>query len=456
MDAGEIRRGRLRRNLRTVGLALLLAAAGAVLILQGGALGIFFGIPLGAGGLVALVIGLVSIARGLIVPPRRFACPRCKTEQEALRDLPWAVCTKCGLPLVFLGERYLSLIHCGRCGAEFGVGARQDAPVACPDCGQLHLVTGGEVQPDGENREALRLEDFTPDGLYSGERGELRVSLVSGRGRVLFPERIAAMLAEKSTAVVWGELVARTRALRLAFSLLAEAAGSGDLESAPAFWPVLRGSTVNTVYAWARYLELTGAHEFRPDDVPVEFPLGEIIECQHDLARLPGFGEKWDLGAAALEERPRWLGAPRLVLDDFRALTRLARQVDPEKGMPSLDSEERTRLLDIFSLDRLSAGKRRRVERALGDKGGRAAAFCDLSYNGSARSGLVLLDDDGLAAYNKEAVRFYAPGEVASVYFTDRELVVEPVTGEAQKIPAGVPRERRSFLLLIQTGGERG
>ncbi|HUT98991.1 MAG TPA: hypothetical protein VM054_07945 [bacterium] len=456
MDAGDIRRERLRRNLRTAGLSLLLIAAGLVLIFQGGALGIFFGIPLGAGGLVALVIGLVALIRGLLVPPRRFACPRCKTEQGALRDLPWTVCTKCGLPLVFLGESYLSLIHCGRCGAEFGVGAKQDAPVACPDCGQLHLVSGGEIQPDDEHREALRLEDFTPDGLYSGERGELRVSLLSGRGRVFFVERIAAMLAEKSTAVVWGELVARTRALCLAFSLLAEAAETGDLESAPAFWPVLRGSTVNTVYAWARYLELTGPHEFRPDDVPAEFPLGEIIECQHDLAPLPGFGDKWDLDAAALEERPRWFGGPRLVLADFRALERLAREVDPEKGMPSLDEEERKQLLDVFSLDKLPAGKRRRVEMVLGEKGGRAAAFCDLSYKANARCGLVLLDDGGLAAYDRETVKFYAPDGVASVYFTDRDLVVEPVEGEPFKIPAGIPRERRSFLLLLQPEGTSG
>ncbi|OGD76876.1 MAG: hypothetical protein A2Y64_03340 [Candidatus Coatesbacteria bacterium RBG_13_66_14] len=456
MDAGDIGRARFRKNLRTAGLAILLAAAGLLLILQGGALGIFFGIPLAAGGLVALVIGLVALARGLFVPPRRFACPRCKTEQGALRDLPWTVCAKCGLPLVFLGEKYLSLINCGRCGAEFGVGARQDAPVACPDCGQLHLVTGGEVQPDGENREALRLEDFTPDGLYSGERGELRVSLLSGRGRVFFAERIGAMLAEKSTAVVWGELVARTRALRLAFNLLAGAAETGDLEYAPDFWPVLRGCTVNTVYAWARYLELAGSHEFRPYDVPVEFPLGEIIECQHDLSRLPGFGEKWDLDAAALEERPRWFGAPRLVLDDFRALERLAREVDPEKGMPSLDEEERTRLLEIFSLDHLPAGKRRRVETILGEKGGRAVAFCDLSYNAGARCGLVLLDDGGFAAYDRETVKFYAPEGVASVYFTDRDLVVEPKEGDPFKIPVGIPRERRSFLLLLQSGGTRG
>jgi len=453
MDAGDIGRERIRRNLRTAGLALLLAAGGLVLILQGGALGIFFGIPLSAGGLVALVIGLVSLAKGLLVPPRRFTCPRCRTEQGVLRDLPWTLCTKCGLPLVFLGESYLSHIHCGRCGAEFGVGAKQDAPVACPDCGQLHLVTGGEIQPDGENREALKLEDFTPDGVYAGERGDLRVSLLSGRGRVFFAERIAAMLAEKSTAVVWGELVARTRALRLAFRLLAEAAESGNLESAPEFWPVMRGSTVNTVYAWARYLELTGPHEFRPDDVPVEFPLGEIIECQHDLTRRPGFGVKWDLEAAALEEKPRWFGAPRLVLSDFRALARLAREVDPEKGMPSLDEEERTRLLDAFSLDKLPAGKRRRVERVLGEKAGRAAAFCDLSFNASARCGLVLLDDGGLAAYDRYTVKFYAPDGVASVHFTDRDLVVEPVEGEPFKIPAGIPRERRSFLLLIQPGG---
>ena len=456
MGAGEIKRERFRKNLRTAGLALLLVAAGLILIFQGGALGIFFGIPLGAGGLVTLVIGIVSLAKGLLVPPRRFACPRCKTEQGVLRDLPWTVCVKCGLPLVFLGEKYLSLIHCGRCGAEFGVGARQDAPVACPDCGQLHLVTGGEIQPDGEHLETLKLEDFTPDGLYSGDRGELRVSLLSDRGRVLFAERIAAMLAEKNTAVVWGELAARMRALRLAFSLLAEAVEAGDLDSAPAFWPVLRGSTVNTVYAWARYLELTGPHEFRPNDVPAEFPLGEVIECQHDLARVPGFGEEWDLDAAALEERPRWFGASRLVLSDFRALTRLARQVDPEKGMPSLEDEERKQLLDVFSLDRLSAGKRRRVETILGEKGGRAAAFCDLSYNASARSGLVLLDDGGLAAYNRDDARFYAHDGVVSVHFTDRELVVEPVEGEPFKIPAGVPRERRTFLLLLQSGGTRG
>jgi len=256
--------------------------------------------------------------------------------------------------------------------------------------------------------------------------------------------------------VVWGELVARTRALRLAFRLLTEAAESGNLESAPAFWPVLRGSTVNTVYAWARYLELTGLHEFRPDDVPVEFPLGEIIECQHDLTRRPGFGEKWDLEAAALEEKPRWFGAPRLVLADFRALARLAREVDPQKGMPSLDSEERTRLLDAFSLDRLPAGKRRRVERVLGEKAGRAAAFCDLSYNANACCGLALLEDGGLAAYDRRTVKFYAPDGVASVYFNDRDLVVEPVEGEPFKIPQRVPRERRSFLLLLPSGGTRG
>ncbi|MCX7021222.1 MAG: hypothetical protein NTW26_02905 [bacterium] len=264
------------------------------------------------------------------------------------------------------------------------------------------------------------------------------------------------MLAETNTAVVWGELVARTRALRLAFSLLAEAAEKGDLESAPAFWPVMRGSTVNTVYAWARYLELNGPHEFRPDDVPAEFPLGEIIECQHDLSRLSGFGEKWNLEAAALDEKPRWFGAPSLVLDDFRVLERLAREVDPEKGMPSLDEEERKRLLDIFSLDRLSAGKRKRVELLLGEKSGRTAAFCDLSYNANAHSWLVLLDDGGLAAFNGKTVKFCAPEEVASVYFTDRDLVVEPVEGEPFKVPAGVPRERRSFLLLIQTGSARG
>src|SRR4030042_5692933 len=113
MDAGDIGRVRFRKNLRTAGLAILLAAAGLLLILQGGALGIFFGIPLAAGGLVALVIGLVALARGLFVPPRRFACPRCKTEQGALRDLPWTVCAKGGLPLVFLGEKYLSLINSG-------------------------------------------------------------------------------------------------------------------------------------------------------------------------------------------------------------------------------------------------------------------------------------------------------------------------------------------------------
>jgi hypothetical protein len=456
MDAGDIKRVRFRKNLRTTGLAILLAGAGLMLILQGGPLGIFFGIPLGAGGLVALVMGLVSLVKGLLVPPRRFACPRCKTEQGVLRDLPWTLCANCRLPLVFLGEKYLSLIHCGRCGAEFGVGAKQDAPVACPDCGQLHLVTGGDIQPDGEHREALNLEDFTPDGLYSGEKGDLRVSLLSGRGRVFFAERISEMLAEKSTAVVWGELVARTRALRLAFRLLAEAAEAGDLESAPAFWPILRGSTVNTVYAWARYLELTGPHEFHADDVPAEFPLGEIIEWQHDLTRRPGFGEKWDIDAAALEEKPRWFGAPRLELEDFRTLERLAREMDPEKGMPSLDEEERTRLLDAFSLDRLSAGKRRRVETILGEQGGRAAAFCDLSYNGNARCGLVLLDDGGLAAYNRDDARFYAPDEIASVYFTDRNLVVEPVEGEPFKIPAGIPRERHSFLLLLRSGGTRG
>jgi hypothetical protein len=124
--------------------------------------------------------------------------------------------------------------------------------------------------------------------------------------------------------------------------------------------------------------------------------------------------------------------------------------------MPSLDAEERTRLVDAFSLDRLSAGKRRRVETILGEKGGRAAAFCDLSFNGNARSGLVLLDDGGLAAYDRETARFFAPDEVASVYFTDRDLVVEPVEGEPFKIPAAVPRERRSFLLLLPSGGGRG
>jgi hypothetical protein len=129
--------------------------------------------------------------------------------------------------------------------------------------------------------------------------------------------------------------------------------------------------------------------------------------------------------------------------------------VDPEKGMPALDEEERKRLLDAFSLDRLPAGKRKRVERVLGEKGGRAVAFCDLSYDAGARCGLVLLDDGGLAAFDRKTVNFYAPVEIASVHFTDRNLVVEPAAGEPFKIPAGIPPERRSFLLLIRSGGVR-
>jgi DNA-directed RNA polymerase subunit RPC12/RpoP len=456
MKTADLRRERFRKNLRTAGLGLLLAAAGLILILQGGALGIFFGIPLGAGGLVALVIGLVSLLRLLLVPPRRFACPRCRTDQGALRDLPWVRCVECGLPLVFLGQSYLSHVRCGRCGAEFGVGARQDAPVACPDCGQLHLVTGGEAQRDGENTEALRLEDFSPDGPYSGERGELRVSLLSGNGRLLFAGRIGGMLAEKNTAVVWGELVARTRALRLAFQLLVDAAQGGVLSAAPDFWPALRNSTVNTIYAWARYLELTGPHEFRPDDVPAEFPLGELIEYQHELAALPGFGGPWDLEAAALEERTRWFGSLRLVLADFHALARLAREVDPEKEMPTLDEEERGRMVEIFSPQRLSPGRRRRMERALGEAAGGASAFCDLSYSGSARSGLVLLKNGSLAAYDRGPARFFRPEELKSLHFTERDLVIEPFEGEPLRMPTSIPRDRRSFLLLLQPGGSRG
>jgi len=53
-------------------------------------------------------------------------------------------------------------------------------------------------------------------------------------------------------------------------------------------------------------------------------------------------------------------------------------------------------------------------------------------------------------------VRFYAPDGIASVYFTDRDLVVEPTEGEPFKIPAGIPRERHSFLLLLHSGGDRG
>ena len=105
MKTANLRRERIKRNLRTAGLGLLLAAAGLILILQGGALGIFFGIPLGAGGLTALVIGLAVLLKLLLVPPRRFVCPRCKTEQGVLHDLPWSPCVECGLPLIFLLPR---------------------------------------------------------------------------------------------------------------------------------------------------------------------------------------------------------------------------------------------------------------------------------------------------------------------------------------------------------------
>ncbi|MCK4594286.1 zinc ribbon domain-containing protein, partial [bacterium] len=449
-------RERFRRNLRTAGLGLLLAAAGLILVLQGGAVGIFFGIPLGAGGLIAFLIGFIGFLKDLLVPPRRFTCPRCRTEQNTLRDLPWITCIECGLPLIFLDQTYLSHIHCVRCKAEFGVGVKQDAPVACPDCGQVHLVTGGEVQRDGENREELALKDFAPGGPYSGERGELRLELLSDRGQVYFAERVSDMLAEKNTAVVWGELIARLRALRLALHMLSQAAQRGVIKTAPEYWPKLRNSIVNTVYAWARYLELTGPHEFRINDVPVEFPLGEMIEYQHELASLSGFGEPWDLEAAALEERPRWFGTVRLVLTDFQALERLARGIDPDKDMPALQHAERERLVEIFSLERLPAKRRRRVEETLGERAGEAVAFCDLTPNLSARNGLVLLEDGGLAAYNRVAVSFFSSGELKAVYFTEKDLVIEPAEGEPLRMPTNIPRDRRSFLLLIHPAGASG
>ncbi len=456
MKTVNLRSERFRRNLRTAGLGLLLAAAGLILILQGGALGIFFGIPLGAGGLTAFLIGFVGLLKNLLVPPRRFACPRCRTEQNTLRDLPWMTCIECGLPLIFLDQTYLSHIHCVRCNAEFGIGVKQDAPVACPDCGQMHLVTGGEVQRDGENREELALKDFAPGGPYSGERGKLRLELLSDHGHVLFAERITDMLTEKNTAVVWGELVVRLRAICLALRMLSQAAQKGVIDAAPAYWPILRGTIVNTVYAWARYLELTGPHEFRINDVPVEFPLGETIEYQHELASLSGFGEPWDLEAAALEERPRLFGTVRLVLSDFRTLERLARGIDPAKGMPALDDTERERLVDLFSLERLPAKRRRRVEEALGAEAGKAVAFCDLTAGASARNGLVLLENGGLAAYNRGSVSFFSSGELKAVYFTEKDLVIEPAEGEPLRMPINVPRDRRSFLLLIQPADASG
>jgi len=443
---------RLLFALRTLGLGVVLGAGGTILILQGGAIGIFFGIPLAAGGGLGIIAGLYQLFKYLLIPRRRFTCPRCGVGGEVLGEYPATTCASCGLPIIFLNADKLLHTTCKRCDASFGVGDAEETEVACPDCGWVHIIASGFVQEAGKRELEPSLEEFSPDGSFAGDKGLLTDSLRSDRGRIRFAGQIAKMLSERQLSLIWGELVARLRAGGQAMSLLARAAESGELTEAPDFWEELKSSTALTIFGWARYLELTGPRLLRPVELVVEFPLAGLLAHQHQLAKLPGFGEPWNDEVAELELITKTFSGTRYRLADFKTLKELALTLLPSLVDYGLDDEERERLETLFSVENLKASHRKVLAKYLGDEAASAKYFCDLTLNGNARAGLALLDDGGLASFDRARATFYTPAELKAVYFTEKELYIETTDGKKHQLPGGIPREHRAFLHLIDVG----
>ncbi len=443
---------RLLLALRTLGLGAVLGAGGAVLILQGGAIGIFFGIPLAAGGGLGVLAGLFQLFKYLLIPRRQFTCPRCGVEGEILGEYPATTCASCGLPLIFLGTGKLLHTACKRCEAGFGVGDAEGTEVACPDCGWVHIIASGFVQEAGQRELEPNLEDFSPGGNFAGDKGILTDSLRSDQGRVLFAGQIAKLLSNRQLSLIWGELVARLRAGGQAMSLLARAAEAGELTEAPDFWEKLKNSTALTIFGWARYLELTGPRMLRPAELVVEFPLAGLLEHQHTLAKLPGFGKPWNDEVAELEMITKTFSGTRYRLADFKTLKELALTLLPSLADFGLDEEERERLETLFSVEKLKPRHRKVLAKYLGDEAVSAKYFCDLTLNGNARAGLVLLDDGRLASFDRAPATLYTPEELKAVYFTEKELFIETADGTKHQLPGGIPREHRAFLHLIDVG----
>lgn len=444
------RTARLKRSLRDGGLGLLVTTGGLALVIAGGAFGIFIGIPLVAGGGLALGFGLVGLARYGLIPGRKAVCPRCATEQSHLRDLPFTPCVECGLPLVFAGSGKPRHTTCKRCGAAFGVAGSDGDEAACPDCGRLHQLSGGEVFERAEAERLPTLDDFVPGGPLFGDAAELRRSVRSPAGEVIWAGRLTTMLAGQALTVVWGELAARTRALDEALAALQRALNAGELKAAPEYWNSVEDQAARVFDGWSRYLELAGPLELRGAEVETDFPVGRLIRRQHKLAGLPGFGDRWSLEAAAMAETDRWLAPNLYTVADHRPLRELARNLRPALENAAVEREEYDALLERFSVGRLSASRRARLTRALEIDPGRIRAAADLSHSQNASAGLALLDDGRLAFWGSGKPRFFDRDDIEEVYFKSGALRLE-VAGERFRLSKSAPRDERAFLFLIHT-----
>lgn len=448
MTGVATRSQRLKRALRDGGLGLAVAALGALLIIGGGPLGIFIGIPLAAGGAVALGFGLTGLVRYGLIPGRRVYCPRCRTEQTHLRELPYAPCGECGLPHLLTPGDKLVLGVCERCGAEFACGDADGDGLACPDCGRLHRVVGGEVFPMEEATRLPELGDFTPRGEFYGERSALRRAVRRPAGELWLARQLTQMLQERKLVVVHGELVARTRALGESLRSLVRALEEGAITAAPDCWPELKNQAARLFHGWGRYLDIIGSLVMRGGEVEADFPVAEALRLQHKLAEYPGFGERWSVDAAAMRAQDRWLAPSLYSVEEPEPLYRLAAELAPGVVSAHLDEETRGELLKRFAPSRLKGARRNRVARRLELDPDELTAFADLSFKQDAAAGLALRGDEVLA-YDKRRLQRCRLDQLHRVRFSADHLNVELTDGTRWKLSARAPRNERSIVFLL-------